>query len=120
MNIASTAGLKGYAYVSAYVAAKHGVVGLMRSAASAYGPHRIRVNSVHPGGVATPMILNEFVAAKMMESANPSVLSQALIPDAPIIDPKEVTEAVLWLVSPRSRFVTGVTLPVDAGFVNKR
>ncbi|MFN8227069.1 MAG: mycofactocin-coupled SDR family oxidoreductase [Mycobacterium sp.] len=107
----------GSAAMFGYAAAKHGVVGLMRSAASAYGPHRIRVNSVHPGGVATPMILNEFVAAKMMESANPSVLSQALIPDAPIIDPKEVTEAVLWLVSPRSKFVTGVTLPVDAGHV---
>ena len=47
----------------------------------------------------------------------PSVLSQALIPDAPIIDPQDVTEAVLWLVSPRSRFVTGVALPVDAGHI---
>ena len=107
----------GSAAMFAYASAKHGVVGLMRSAASAYGPHRIRVNSVHPGGVATPMILNEFVATRMMASPNPSVLSQALIPDAPIIDPREVTEAVLWLVGPRSKFVTGVTLPVDAGHV---
>ncbi|HEX5144820.1 MAG TPA: mycofactocin-coupled SDR family oxidoreductase [Mycobacterium sp.] len=107
----------GSAAMFGYAAAKHGVVGLMRSAASAYGPHKIRVNSVHPGGVATPMILNEFVAARMMESPNPSVLSQALLPDAPIIDPQEVTEAVLWLVGPRSRFVTGVALPVDAGHV---
>jgi len=107
----------GSAAMFGYAAAKHGVVGLMRSAASAYGPHKIRVNSVHPAGVATPMILNDFVATRMMESANPSVLSQALIPDAPIIDPQDVTEAVLWLVSPRSRFVTGVALPVDAGHV---
>ena len=107
----------GSAAMFGYAAAKHGVVGLMRSAASAFGPHKIRVNSVHPGGVATPMILNEFVAAKMMESPNPSVLSQALLPDAPIIDPQEVTEAVLWLVGPHSKFVTGVALPVDAGHV---
>lgn len=107
----------GSAAMFGYAAAKHGVVGLMRSAASAYGPQKIRVNSVHPGGVATPMILNEFVAAKMTESENPSVLSQALLPDAPIIDPQEVTEAVLWLVGPRSKFVTGVALPVDAGHV---
>ena len=107
----------GSAAMFGYAAAKHGVVGLMRSAASAYGPHKIRVNSVHPGGVATPMILNEYVAGRMAESPGPSVLSQALIPDAPIIDPQDVTEAVLWLVSPRSRFVTGVALPVDAGHI---
>ncbi len=107
----------GSAAMFAYAAAKHGVVGLMRSAASAYGPQQIRVNSVHPGGVATPMILNEYVAARMAESPNPKVLSQTLLPGVLFVDPQDVTEAVLWLVSPRSRFVTGVALPVDAGHV---
>jgi len=106
----------GSAAMFAYAASKHGVVGLMRSAANAYGPHKIRVNSVHPAGVATPMIINDFVATRMMEKPN-SLLSQTLLPDAPLAHPQDVTEAVLWLVSPRSRYVTGVTLPVDAGHV---
>ena len=104
----------GSAAMFAYAASKHGVVGLMRSAANAYGPHKIRVNSVHPSGVATPMILNDFVVNRMLENPNPAV-SQMLLPDVPLVDPQDVTEAVLWLVSPRSRYVTGVAVPVDAG-----
>ena len=53
----------------------------------------------------------------MAESPNPKVLSQTLLPGVLFVDPQDVTEAVLWLVSPRSRFVTGVALPVDAGHV---
>ncbi len=104
----------GSAAMFAYAASKHGVVGLMRSAANAYAPHKIRVNSVHPSGVATPMIINDFVVTRMMENPN-SALSQTLLPDVPLVEPQDVTEAVLWLVSPRSRYVTGVTVPVDAG-----
>jgi SDR family mycofactocin-dependent oxidoreductase len=107
----------GSAAMFAYAAAKHGVIGLMRSAANAYGPQRIRVNSIHPGGVATPMILNEYVATRMAESPNPAALSQTLLPGVLFVDPHDVTEAVLWLVSPKSRYVTGVALPVDAGHV---
>ena len=106
----------GSAAMFAYAASKHGVVGLMRSAANAYAPQKIRVNSVHPGGVATPMIINDFVVTRMTESPNPAV-SQTLLPDVPLVEPQDVTEAVLWLVSPRSRYVTGVTVPVDAGHV---
>jgi NAD(P)-dependent dehydrogenase (short-subunit alcohol dehydrogenase family) len=100
----------------AYAAAKHGIVGIMRSAANAYAQRRIRVNSVHPSGVSTPMILNDFVANRMLENPNPAV-SQMLLPDVPLVEAQDVTEAVLWLVSPRARYVTGVTLPVDAGHV---
>ena len=107
----------GSAAMFAFAAAKLGVVGLMRSAASAYGPHKIRVNAVHPGGVGTPMILNEFVASRMAESPTPNVMSAALLPDVLFVDPQDVTEAVLWLAGPRSRFVTGVSLPIDAGHV---
>src|SRR5271167_4476129 len=104
----------GSAAMFAYAASKHGVVGLMRSAANAYAPHKIRVNSVNPSGVATPMIINDFVINRMLENPNPAV-SQMLLPDVPLVEPQDVTEAVLWLVSPRARYVTGITVPVDAG-----
>ena len=104
----------GSAAMFAYAASKHGVVGLMRSAANAYGPHKIRVNSIHPSGVATPMILNDFVINRMMENPNPPV-TQTLLPDVPLVESQDVTEAVLWLVSRRARYVTGVSIPVDAG-----
>lgn len=106
----------GSAAMFAYAASKHGVVGLMRSAANAYAPHKIRVNSVHPGGVATPMILNDFVVKQMTENPNPA-LSQTLLPDTSLVEPQDVTDAVLWLVGPRARYVTGVSIPVDAGHV---
>jgi SDR family mycofactocin-dependent oxidoreductase len=106
----------GSAAMFAYAASKHGVVGLMRSAANAYAPHKIRVNSVNPGGVATPMIINDFVISEMTANPNPAV-SQTLLPDVPLVEAQDVTEAVLWLVSPRARYVTGITVPVDAGHV---
>ena len=67
----------GSAAMFAYAASKHGVVGLMRSAANAYAPHKIRVNSVNPSGVATPMILNDFVVNRMMENPEPGRLADA-------------------------------------------
>jgi SDR family mycofactocin-dependent oxidoreductase len=106
----------GSAAMFAYAASKHGVVGLMRSAANAYAPHKIRVNSVHPSGVSTPMILNDFVVNRMLENPNPAV-SQMLLPGVPLVEAQDVTEAVLWLVGPRARYVTGVSIPVDAGHV---
>ena len=106
----------GSAAMFAYAASKHGVVGLMRSAANAYAPHKIRVNSVHPSGVSTPMILNDFVVNRMLANPNPAV-SQMLLPDVPLVEPQDVTEAVLWLAGPRARYVTGVSIPVDAGHV---
>jgi NAD(P)-dependent dehydrogenase (short-subunit alcohol dehydrogenase family) len=106
----------GSAAMFAYAASKHGVVGLMRSAANAYAPHQIRVNSVHPSGVSTPMILNDFVVNRMLENPNPAV-SQMLLPGVPLVEAQDVTEAVLWLVGPRARYVTGVSIPVDAGHV---
>jgi SDR family mycofactocin-dependent oxidoreductase len=106
----------GSAAMFAYAASKHGVVGLMRSAANAYAPQKIRVNSIHPGGVATPMIINDFVINRMTEKPNPAV-TQTLLPDVPLVESKDVTAAVLWLVSPSARYVTGVSIPVDAGHV---
>ncbi len=104
----------GSAAMFAYAAAKHGVVGLMRSAANAYAQHNIRVNSVHPTGVATPMIMNEFTITRIKENPKGSALSANLLP-VPYVESEDVTNAVLWLVSSKARHVTGVTLPVDAG-----
>jgi len=103
----------GSAATFAYAASKHGVVGLMRSAANAYAQYGIRVNSVHPTGVATPMIFNEHMA-KTFE-ANSSAMAGNLLP-VPFVEPRDVTNAVAYLVGEGARYVTGLTLTVDAGF----
>lgn len=104
----------GSAAMFAYAAAKHGVVGLMRSAANAYAEHHIRVNSVHPTGVPTPMVINEHIARLLQESPNAPSLSANLLP-VPYVETDDVTNAVVWLASSKARYVTGTTLPVDAG-----
>lgn len=119
----STAGLTGIGGTTSgglgYAASKHGVVGLMRSYANALAPHNIRVNSVHPAGANTPMVVNDAIGPllrKDPQMSNP--LPNALPVD--LIEAADITNAVVWLVSDEGRYVTGVALPVDAGFVNKR
>ena len=106
----------GSAAMFAYAAAKHGVVGLMRSAANAYAEHHIRVNSIHPTGVPTPMVINEHIARLLQENPNSPSLSGNLLP-VPYVEVEDVTNAVVWLAGARSRYVTGTTLPIDAGHV---
>jgi len=121
--VSSTQGLKGVggdgsAALSAYTATKHGVVGLMRSFTHWLAKDNIRVNTVHPTGVETPMIMNEAASAHF--TANPhAAAATANLLSVPLIQPEDVSDAVLWLVSDQSRYVTGVTLPVDAGFAAK-
>lgn len=105
----------GSAATFAYAASKHGVVGLMRSAANAYAQYNIRVNSVHPTGVATPMIFNEHMAARFAENPDASAMTGNLLP-VPFVEPLDVTNAVVWLAGDKARYITGVALPVDAGF----
>ena len=105
-----------------YTVAKHGVVGLMRAYANFLATYNIRVNSVHPAGVNTPMIDNEFTRAWLdgmaqMDHVGPD-MSNAL--PVQTLEPEDIANAVFWLVSDAARYVTGVALPVDAGFVNKR
>ena len=102
-----------------YTAAKHGVVGLMRSYANSLARYSIRVNTVHPTGVRTPMVINdamqEFLRA---DSSLGSGIVNALPVD--ILEPVDISNAIAWLVSDEARYVTGVMLPVDAGFSNKK
>lgn len=101
-----------------YTAAKHGVVGLMRHFATSLASKNIRVNSVHPGGVATPMVLNEAMAGFVAE--HPSFgESQRPLLTIPMMEPDEVSETMVYLCGPAGRHVTGVALPVDAGLMLK-
>ena len=97
-----------------YTAAKHGVIGLMRHFATCLAGNGIRVNSVHPGGVATPMVLNEAIAGYVTE--HPSFgESQLPLLTIPMMEPEDVSETMVYLCGPAGRHVTGVALPLDAG-----
>ncbi|KKC06561.1 mycofactocin-coupled SDR family oxidoreductase [Mycobacterium nebraskense] len=120
----SVSGLKAniFPHLGHYVAAKHGVVGLMRTFAVELGQHMIRVNSVHPTHVNTPMVMNEG-AYKMvrpdLENPGPDdvapffQMSHTL--PIPWVEPEDISNAVLFFASDESRYITGVTLPIDAG-----
>jgi NAD(P)-dependent dehydrogenase (short-subunit alcohol dehydrogenase family) len=118
----STAGLMPLPGLAHYVSAKHGVVGLMRTLAAELAPHFIRVNSVHPTTVNTPMVDNEQTRALFLGGADePSDEAFAaaigtlnLLP-VPWVEAVDVSNAVLFLASDEARYITGVTLPVDAG-----
>ncbi|MCV7261075.1 mycofactocin-coupled SDR family oxidoreductase [Mycobacterium shimoidei] len=118
----SVGGLKAYPHTGHYVAAKHGVVGLMRTFAVELGQHMIRVNSVHPTNVNTPLFLNEGTMKLFrpdLENPGPDdmkVVAQ-MMHTLPIgwVEPEDISNAVLFLASDEARYITGVTLPVDAG-----
>ncbi|MEI4274233.1 mycofactocin-coupled SDR family oxidoreductase [Klenkia sp. LSe6-5] len=122
----SSAGLKGTPNTIHYTAAKHGVVGIMRTLANEFGPHSIRVNSVHPTGVDTPMIQNPKTWGLFLgddpepsrEKAEPVFMSTNSLP-VPWVEVDDITNAILFLVSDEARYITGVTLPVDAGYTVK-
>jgi SDR family mycofactocin-dependent oxidoreductase len=123
----STTGLRGVASLGqpidcpgniGYHAAKHGVVGLMRIYANMLAPHSIRVNTVHPCGVNSPMLVNDEFTAWATKHNKASSTLQNPLPVA-LIEPVDVSNTVLFLCSDEGRYITGVTLPVDAGFTNK-
>lgn len=117
----STAGVKGLvgapgtAAVLAYTAAKHGVVGLMKAYAVGLAAESIRVNTVHPSGVDTPMLENQSMRNYFTENPRDVEMLRNALP-VRMMQPGDISDAVLWLASDASRYVTGVGLPVDAGF----
>jgi (+)-trans-carveol dehydrogenase len=122
----SQVGLKGMANIAHYVAAKHGVIGLMRTLAIELADYHVRVNAVCPANVSTGMFVNDAITRLFVPGEeNPTDEQFAaaasginLLP-VPWIEPQDVSNAVLWLASDDARYVTGVALPVDAGMLTK-
>lgn len=112
----STAGIKGMAGIAHYDSSKHGVVGLMRTLAIELAQYSIRVNTVHPTGVNTPMVVNDYMAQFLEEGGDTNI--QNLLP-VELIEAVDISNAVLWLSSDEARYVTGTCLPVDAGFLQR-
>lgn len=120
----SVAGLVGFANFAHYTAAKHGVVGLMRTLVNEVSQHGIRVNTVHPNSVNTDMIMNE-PTYRLFDPENPTQerFGEIFATLNPLgvkwVEPVDVSNAVLYLASDESRYVTGAMIPVDAGFLQK-
>jgi SDR family mycofactocin-dependent oxidoreductase len=122
----STAGLvggmaDGTPGVMGYIASKHGVIGLMRAWANALAAENIRVNTIHPTGVNSPMIANEAFARFVQEQPTIAENLQNPLPvPNGLLEPEDVTNSIMHLVSDSGRFITGSTFMVDAGFTNRR
>jgi NAD(P)-dependent dehydrogenase (short-subunit alcohol dehydrogenase family) len=118
----SSLALKAVGNFGAYTSAKHGVVGLMRTLAVELAPHQIRVNSIHPTTVRTPLLLNENNWRIFRPDLPHPELADVidlyrglnLLP-VPWVEPEDVANALLFLASDEARYVTGVAFPVDAG-----
>jgi SDR family mycofactocin-dependent oxidoreductase len=122
----SAAGIKGAANIVHYTASKHGAVGIMRSLANEFAPLNIRCNTVHPGTVDTVMLQNEKTwevflagAGKPTQEAAARAFTATNALPVPWLEATDISNAVLWLASDEARYVTGVMLPVDAGFTIK-
>lgn len=119
--ISSIAGMEGLVNLAHYTAAKHGVVGLMRSLAAELAPHAIRCNTIHPGFVDTPLLDNPRVYQLFAgtegadrRTAEPSFVALNAL-KTPWLDRVDISNAVLWLASDEARYVTGNTQLIDAG-----
>jgi len=122
LTSSANGGLKAPPNLAHYAAAKHGLVGLMRSLANELGPEGIRVNTVHPTAVDTDMIQNDATYRLFAPAATAPgrdevapILAQFHTLPVPWVQPEDVAAAVAWLLSDEAAFVTGVALPVDAG-----
>lgn len=122
--ISSTNGLRGTANTAHYTASKHAVVGLARTLANELGDRAIRVNTVHPGAVATTMILNDVTLRQLrpdledptVENAAEGLAARHLLP-VPWVEPVDIANAVVFLASDEARYITGIQLVVDAGLL---
>lgn len=119
--ISSAAGVKANPFVAAYVASKFGVKGIMHALAAELAEHKIRVNSIHPTGVATPMVEGEMMGKVIapLYAASPRLAPMGMnLLDVGMIEPEDVAQAVLYLASDESRYVTSLEMTVDAGITN--
>jgi NAD(P)-dependent dehydrogenase (short-subunit alcohol dehydrogenase family) len=111
VNMASILGQVGFPGAPAYVAAKHGIIGLTRNAAIEYAAQGIRVNSIGPAFIRTPMI------ASLEENAEALKMLVSLHPIGRLGLPEEVAEVVVWLSSQKASFITGAYIPIDGGYL---
>lgn len=118
INIGSVSSFRPQPTNGAYVAAKHGVIGLTKVAAIENGEHNIRVNAVAPGAIETPMLRNA-LAAMCETQAEETAFCSALSLLGRFGDASEVAQASLWLASDLASYVTGTTINVDAGYANR-
>jgi SDR family mycofactocin-dependent oxidoreductase len=100
----------------AYAASKRALVALMQGWATELAPHSIRVNTIHPSGVATDMILND-ATMKLVAAEDPWIIAQQNALPIPLLAPDDIAGAVAWLVSDAAQFITGTSWPLDAGFL---
>jgi NAD(P)-dependent dehydrogenase (short-subunit alcohol dehydrogenase family) len=114
VNVGSIFSGVGAPHASAYAAAKHGVVGLTKSAALEYAARGIRINAVCPGFVETPMLLDRGLAIRENEEARAKVVART--PAERLGTPEEIAEAILWLSSDAASFITGHALFADGGY----
>jgi len=116
--IGSAAGMTMEPFMIAYTASKHAITGLARAFAAELGKHKIRVNSLHPGSVVTPMGSVGMIEAMANAATSNPVLrhgfTKQLLPDS-ITMPEDIANAVAWLASDEARYVTGAAIPVDVG-----
>ncbi|ABH00691.1 dichlorophenolindophenol-dependent carveol dehydrogenase (plasmid) [Rhodococcus jostii RHA1] len=121
----SVFGLKGRGGIAHYASSKHGVTGLARDMAGELAPFSIRVNSIHPGGVRTPMVENEHLFRLFRpdldhpgwDDVKETLSSMNALP-IDSIPVQDISNLVLFLASDESRYITGTSIPVDAGFVH--
>jgi len=113
--ISSTGGLRGLPFIAAYNASKHGVVGLVKTLANEVAEYNIRVNSIHPTGVSTGMIVPELEALIAGKAATLGPIFMNAIPEPAMMQPEDVAGTVAWLASDDAKYVTGAQIPVDMG-----
>jgi NAD(P)-dependent dehydrogenase (short-subunit alcohol dehydrogenase family) len=121
INVASTAGTVGYRHFAAYVAAKHGVIGLTRAAALDFGPHKVRVNALCPGSVRDDIDVEGQLLTEIARSLSVNIEEHEQVfaqaqPMNALIEPGDISSAATWLASDDSKQVTGAVITVDGGF----
>jgi SDR family mycofactocin-dependent oxidoreductase len=123
MLTSSLAGIRGLRHTSAYVSAKHGVVGMMRALANEAGEFNVRSNAILPGNTNTPLLNNKAtwklfrpdLPDPTVEDVKGTMQGLSLLP-TPWVEVEDIADTALWLASDESRFITGVAIPVDAGW----